>query len=166
MDRPVRQFADAATEAGCAVERTADGGFESTLGDSLDAPAVGTPLPFDGLGLPSAVTLDPTPDDLARAAVGVTPARFGIAEYGSIGIESTIGGEQGASLWSAHHVAILAASDVVADMAAAVERIDELAAEGADVVIATGPSATADMGELVVGAHGPERTTVIVLEDR
>lgn len=33
-------------------------------------------------------------------------------------------------------------------------------------IIATGPSATADMGGLVKGAHGPIDVTVVLLEDR
>jgi len=32
--------------------------------------------------------------------------------------------------------------------------------------LATGPSATADMGALVRGAHGPERVHVLLIDDR
>jgi L-lactate dehydrogenase complex protein LldG len=32
-------------------------------------------------------------------------------------------------------------------------------------VLATGPSATADMGELVLGAHGPESVHVVILDE-
>jgi L-lactate dehydrogenase complex protein LldG len=32
-------------------------------------------------------------------------------------------------------------------------------------VFATGPSATADMGELVYGAHGPREVAVLLVEE-
>jgi len=37
--------------------------------------------------------------------------------------------------------------------------------ESIDVVLATGPSATADMGGLVHGAHGPKEVHVVLLRD-
>jgi len=41
-----------------------------------------------------------------------------------------------------------------------------MARDGDDVILATGPSATADMGDLVLGAHGPRAVHALLLEDR
>lgn len=162
----VQQFEREATDAGCTVHRTATDEATGVLADRLDPPAVGTPLPFEGVALPDDVTTDPTPADLDAARTGVTPAGFGVADYGSVAVESTPAGEEPVSLWPERHVAVLAGSDVVADMTAGIERVGAAARAGRDVVLATGPSATADMGELVVGAHGPREVGVVVLEDR
>jgi L-lactate dehydrogenase complex protein LldG len=52
-----------------------------------------------------------------------------------------------------------------ADMPAAFERIGELIREGRDdLILTTGPSATADMGALVKGAHGPREVHVVLIE--
>lgn len=162
----VQQFDRKATDAGCEIRRICAAEFDAALADLLELPAVGTPLPFEGVSLPKRVTTEPVPSDLEVAETGITPARFGIADYGSVAIESTPAGDEPASLWPGHHVAVLAESDLVGDMTAGIERIGEIARTGGDVVLATGPSATADMGELVVGAHGPQKVSVVVLEDR
>ncbi|MFW5973924.1 MAG: LUD domain-containing protein, partial [Natrialbaceae archaeon] len=61
----------------------------------------------------------------------------------------------------------VAASDLAGSMKAAYERLAEEFATGRDTqVLATGPSATADMGTLVQGVHGPHEVHVVVLEDR
>ncbi|WP_276302217.1 LUD domain-containing protein [Halorussus lipolyticus] len=162
----VQQFEREATDAGCAVRRVAAGDFAEDFAGLLEPPAVGAPLPFEGVSLPERVTTDPTPGELESAETGVTPARFGISDYGSVAIESTPAGDEQVGLWPGHHVAVLAESDLVADMPAGIERVGEIARSGGDVVLATGPSATADMGELVVGAHGPRKVSVVILEDR
>jgi L-lactate dehydrogenase complex protein LldG len=162
----VQQFEREATDAGCEVRRVAAAEFAGELSGLLEPPAVGAPLPFDDISLSENVTTDPTPAELESAETGITPARFGIGDYGSVAIESTPASEEAASLWPGHHVAVLAESDLVADMPAGIERVGEIARAGGDVVLATGPSATADMGELVLGAHGPRNVSVVLLEDR
>jgi L-lactate dehydrogenase complex protein LldG len=162
----LEQFEQEATDAGCEVSLTTADDFDATLADSIEPPAVGALLPFEGVSLPESVVTDPSPQILEAAATGVTAARFGVADYGSIAVEPTPSGEEAASLWPERHVAVLAASDLVADMRSGIERVSEIVEDGGDVVLATGPSATADMGELVVGAHGPRAVSVVVLEDR
>ncbi len=166
MPGHVEAFADAARQANADVVRTTADAFDATVDEVLVDPAVGTPLPQDGVSLPDRVETDPTPSDLAAAATGVTPAGLGVVDSGSVVVESTAAGEEPASLFPERHVAVLAAGDLVADVAAAVEHLAEVAAEGRDAVIETGPSATADMGELVLGAHGPHALHVVVIEDR
>jgi L-lactate dehydrogenase complex protein LldG len=149
-------------------KRTAAAEFAEVLTGLLEEPSVGAPLPFEGVsydGTP--VVADPTMSDLKAAKTGVTPVSFGIADYGSVIIESTENAEEPMSLFPERHVAVLARSDVVDDMSAAFERLgDRIRGDGHDRVIATGPSATADMGDLVLGAHGPREVTLVILEDR
>jgi L-lactate dehydrogenase complex protein LldG len=42
---------------------------------------------------------------------------------------------------------------------------EHVTSEGGSAIVATGPSATADMGALVKGAHGPKVVHVVVLDD-
>ncbi len=85
-------------------------------------------------------------------------------------LESTPDGAEQTSLFPDLHVAVLRASDVLPDMGAAFERLGPRLREGRtpganrSAIIATGPSATADMGALVRGAHGPREVHVVILE--
>lgn len=150
------------------VHRTTAAEVARTLESAIDPPAVGTPLPFEGVSLAeTAVEVDPDLDAIEAATTGVTAARLGVAEYGTVTIVSSDASEELVSLYANRHVAVLAASDLVPDMPSAYERIGDEVAAGSDTrILATGPSATADMGELIRGVHGPHETHVVVLEDR
>lgn len=148
------------------VSTTAEG-FEAALEPHLDAPAVGTPLPFEDVSLPESVDTDLTVEGLEAAKTGITAAGYGIADYGSVVIQGDESGEEPVSLYADEHIAVVAASDVLPDMSAAFDRLAaDIRSGTGQAVIATGPSATADMGALVKGAHGPIDVTVVVLEDR
>ncbi|MFW6382715.1 MAG: LUD domain-containing protein [Haloferacaceae archaeon] len=163
----ITTFESSLDEVGVECVRTTAEGFESTLAPLLDDPAVGAPLPFEGVSLPDHVNTDPTVADLEAAATGVTPAGYGIADYGSVVIQGGGAGEEPVSVYADEHVAVVAADDVLPDMDAAFDRLAEDVRDGArQSIIATGPSATADMGALVKGAHGPMDVTVVLLEDR
>lgn len=159
-------FTDALGSLGVDVTPTTAEGFAADLSGAVEPPAVGTALPFDGVSLAdTAVDVDPTTAALEAASTGVTAAEFAIAAYGSVVVRPTAAGEGAVSLFVDHHVAVVAASDLVADMDAGVERLAEIAVDG-EAIVATGPSATADMGELVRGAHGPASVHVLLVEDR
>ncbi len=150
-----------------AVHRTPAEDAGAALTEAIEDPAVGTALPYDGVALPDSVGTDPSPSTLESAATGVTPAALGIADYGTVTVPSGAAGDELVSLYTPRHVAVVAASDIVPDMPAAYERLGEDFAAGMDTqVLATGPSATADMGTLIQGVHGPAETHVVVLEDR
>ena len=150
-----------------AVHRTTAEDADAVLAEAIEGPAVGTALPYDEVSLPESVDTDPSPSALEAAATGVTPAALGIADYGTVTIPSGAAGDELVSLYTPRHVAVVAASDVVPDMPTAYERLGEDFAAGMDTqILATGPSATADMGTLVQGVHGPSETHVVVLEDR
>lgn len=148
--------------------RTDVDGVSVVLREAIEEPAVGAPLPFEWIALEDYdVAVDPTPGQIEAAQTGVTAARLGIANYGTVVIKSARDAIEAASLFPERHVAVLRASDVVPDMTAAFERLGPLLREGeTSAVLATGPSATADMGALVRGAHGPKHVHVIILDDQ
>jgi L-lactate dehydrogenase complex protein LldG len=149
------------------VHRTTAASFPETLAAAVTEPAVGTPPGLDGVSLADTpVDTDPSPTDVEAAETGVTPAGVGVADYGTVTVPS-VGLAELASLYCPRHVAVLAASDIVPDMPAAYERLGEAFDDGADTqILATGPSSTADMGELIQGVHGPVETHVVVVTDR
>lgn len=167
QDEVIDTFESSLRGVDVALSRTSAEAFVETVRSVVEEPAIGVPLPFEGVSLPVGVSTDPTPSDLESAATGITAAEFAVADYGSVVIRSSPAGEEPVSLYADTHVAVVAASDVLPGMAAAFERFGEAArGEAADAVIATGPSATADMGALVKGAHGPKAVRAVVIEDR
>lgn len=162
------QFAEAARGVDAAVTRVPAEAFDTCLSAVVDAPAIGTPLPFEGISY-AGTPVDPSPTaaDLPTAATGVTAGTLGIADYGSVVLQETGAGEELLGLYPELHVVVIAESDIVPDMPSAYAELDALAADGRDdAIIATGPSATADMGAVVTGVHGPRNVHVVVLEDR
>lgn len=163
---PIATFESSLDDVGVELVRTTADEFESSLAPLLDAPAVGAPLPFENVSLPNDVETDPSVADLEAAETGVTAAGYGIADYGSVVIQGGVNGEEPVSLYADEHVAVVAASDVLPDMDATFDRLAEDIRGGTgQAIVATGPSATADMGGLVKGAHGPIDVTVVLLED-
>ncbi|MFP8951947.1 LUD domain-containing protein [Natrialbaceae archaeon A-arb3/5] len=147
--------------------RTNTDELQATIREVIDEPAIGSPLPFGDDALPETVETEPTYADLEEARTGVTAAAFAIADYGSVVIRSSERGEEPISLYTDTHVAVVAESDVLPDMPTAFDRIGETIRGGdGDLVLATGPSATADMGALVQGAHGPKDVQVVVVTDQ
>lgn len=151
-----------------------DVGWTHTTVDDLGAtlrsvctdPTVGTPLPWPDADLPDWVNDAPTPADVRTAATGVTAAGIGIADYGSVVLPSTAEGAEPVSLYPETHVPVLRRSDLVGGMSEAFSWLaTEVTAGGGSAIVATGPSATADMGELVKGAHGPKAVHVVILDD-
>ena len=113
-----------------------------------------------------AVLADPTDDELSTAGVGVSDAFAGIASTGSICIAMGPPLVAAASLLMPLHIVILAASRIVARPR---DLFDPTCLNGEglrrNLVFVTGPSATADMGPLVRGVHGPHRLEILLLRD-
>jgi L-lactate dehydrogenase complex protein LldG len=150
------------------VERTATAATDvhGVLEDVCATPTVGSSLPFDGVSLPEWVDDTPTPEDLRDAETGISAASIGIADYGSVVLPARPDGSEPVSLFSDTHVAILRTSDIVPGIPEALARLgDEFRAGNDTAIIATGPSATADMGSLVTGAHGPKGVHVVMLDE-
>lgn len=162
------RFEDSLDGLGVTWTETTAAAFEDALEAAIREPAVGAPLSFEGLSLDrTGVTRRPTPRELRAATTGVTAARFGIAEYGTVAVESREGGDEPVSLYPERHVAVLRASDLLADVPEAIDRLGTAFAAGEDsVVFATGISATGDMGDIVEGVHGPLEVHVVLVTDR
>jgi L-lactate dehydrogenase complex protein LldG len=139
--------------------------FNEVVSEVLVEPAVGAPLPFRKLSLEGvAVEVTPTTGQLQAARTGVTAARMAVASYGSLVLQSESDATEAASLFPQLHVVVLRAEDVVPNMEAAFQRLGEaMRSRPTSAVLATGPSATADMGALVRGAHGPEAIHVVLV---
>ncbi len=110
------------------------------------------------------VVTEPDADQMVHSPVGVTEAFAGVARTGSVCVDVNYQRTGIVSLLAPLHIAVLAAENIVPqprDMF----RKDVLNGEGLmrDFVFITGPSATADMGPLVRGVHGPHRQHLIVL---
>lgn len=147
--------------------RTTANDFEQTISSAIAPPAVGAKLPFEELSLPSNVTTNPSPEQIHEARTGVTPAGLGIAEYGTVAIQSRMAGDEPISLYPEQHIAVVQASDIVPDIGDAVEWFEtEIEAGNSSAVFATGPSSTGDMGALVRGVHGPKTVHVVVVTDK
>ncbi|MFB6267700.1 MAG: LUD domain-containing protein [Halodesulfurarchaeum sp.] len=170
MASVVSRFATAVRERDVGLTRVEPAGLPEALGEILEEPVVGTSVPsvpsVDVEALPVAVNTDPTPAELDGARTGLTGAPLAIADYGSVLVQGGDGGAEPVSLYPDRHVAVVRADDVVADMETAMGEIADLIAAGhRSHVVATGPSATADMGDLVRGAHGPKEVHVVVVND-
>lgn len=103
--------------------------------------------------------------ELAACDVGITEAFAGVARTGSVCVCVDHGYTGVISLLSRLHIALVAAETIVqrpADLFSS----KFLNGKGLErnFVFITGPSATADMGPLVRGVHGPHQLHVIILE--
>ena len=159
---------------GVTVLEGSPGECASLIDAAAGEPAVGVPLGHSGpdaladsaASLPERVATDPTTADLRAAHTGVTAASLGIASYGSVAIEADADGTEPVSLFVDRHVVVLREVDLVPDVPDAFAWLGPKARdESVDVVFATGPSATADLGGLVHGAHGPKEVHVVLLRE-
>lgn len=171
MESKRASFEGALEALGVTVTSTTESELETAVTEAITEPAVGVALDESVGGeavtlTDTPVTVDPTPVALREATTGVTSAQLGIGDYGSLVLSMTEQASELVSLFVERHVAILHEADIQPDMDAAIAELDERFGEtGESAIIATGPSATADMGALVKGAHGPKDVHVIVVEE-
>jgi len=104
-----------------------------------------------------------TRDELFTCDAGVTTAQWGIAETGTLVLESARERSRLASLVPPMHVALLSTSRICASLADALARVD-VASHA--ITLITGPSRTSDIElTLVVGVHGPQVVHILLLEE-
>lgn len=168
MSSTTDAFESSLSDLGVTRTRTTTEVFAEDLRDVIDEPAVGAPIPIEGVSLDDhSITTHPTPAELDAATTGVTAAEFAVAPYGTVVVAETPDGDDPVSLFPDRHVAVLRESDILDSMAAAFDRLGPLLREERrGAILATGPSATADMGTLVQGVHGPKEVHVLVVSDR
>ena len=167
------QFEAAAISAAASIERVPYSagnvaaavhrivGGRLAIAETLDLPS---DLFSDLRKMPGLVT-GRTKSELAACDVGVTEAFAGVARTGSVCVAVDHGYSGVISLLARLHIAVLSAESIA-------ERPGDLfssrflggKAIQRNFVFITGPSATADMGPLVRGVHGPHQLHIIILE--
>lgn len=149
------------------VTRTTAADASGELAELVAQPVVGAPIAIDGVSLPDSVTTDLSPSDVTAAKTGVTGVEAAIADYGSVVVAGGSEAAEHVSLFADQHVAVVAASDVTSSMRDALDDLGDDTRDGlTSAVIETGPSATADMGAVVTGVHGPTAVHVVLVTDR
>ena len=117
----------------------------------------------------NAVLLEnPAAPALFDCDIGVTGAQWGIAETGTLVLESDPERHRLVSLVPPVHVALLEAARIRDTLGEVLESIGERGAEGLSraVTLITGPSRTSDIElTLAIGVHGPGRLYVVILDD-
>ncbi|GAB4429408.1 MAG: lactate utilization protein [Anaerolineae bacterium] len=104
-------------------------------------------------------------ETLAQIPVGITGAIAGLADTGSIIVDSGAGRARGASLLPPVHVALLPVASLYPDLPTWMSlQGGDILADMANLTIISGPSKTADIElNLVLGVHGPGEIHVILL---
>jgi L-lactate dehydrogenase complex protein LldG len=103
-------------------------------------------------------------DRLGRSGAGLTAARLAVAATGSIVLVTGPGLPRAASLVPAAHVCLVRVSDIVAEVADAIERfaVGELPSA---VIWVGGPSRTSDLEmRPTFGIHGPKSVDVVLVD--
>jgi L-lactate dehydrogenase complex protein LldG len=155
----VERVRSSASELRAAVERVARGRI--AISEPLDLP---TDLFSEARKLPG-VILGRSKQELATCDVGITDAFAGVARTGSVCVTIDHDYAGPISLLTRLHIAVLSA-DVIVERPSDLFRPDCLEGKGGrrNFVFVTGPSATADMGPLVRGVHGPHQLHIVIVE--
>lgn len=107
----------------------------------------------------------PSKDEIASIPMCITDSQLGVAETGSI--ISSVEDDYSAyfSMLCKKHIVLLHASNIYNRPRDLFEAGISDLEKNKSFSFITGPSATADMGSLVRGVHGPEYLHIIVIDD-
>ena len=106
-------------------------------------------------------------DDLESCDAGITGCDCLVAQTGAILVSAPSAGGRALSVLPPHHLIIARTSQVVPDLTAALELAKQRYGNNFPSFLSfiTGPSRTGDIERiLVLGAHGPKRLTVLLLD--
>jgi L-lactate dehydrogenase complex protein LldG len=154
-------FCDRVADYRATVERCAAADLSRLVRVAIEGERAVVPPDLD-LEVPGAVVDDGlSAADLDALDAVVTRARVGIAETGTIVLDHGPGqGRRAISLVPDHHVCVVDAGQVVADVPDAMAVLDATRPQ----TWISGPSATSDIElDRVEGVHGPRRLHVIVV---
>lgn len=107
-------------------------------------------------------------DFIAHADAGLTSCEALVARTGSVLVSGASGSGRCLSIYPDQHLVLARPSQVVAEIGEALQVLQGRygAATPSMVSLTTGPSRTADIEKtLVLGAHGPRRLALFLLED-
>ena len=156
---PVEHFADCFRAAGGEVHRFAD---VSAARRWLHGFAGAFASVSHGVGVPASLAL-PLPDaPPGEAAVGVSVARAAAAQSGSLVLSSRDG--RRTQLLPPVHVVLVDAATVAGTLGEALAACRDVG--GAALALHSGPSKSADIGQVMVtGVHGPGRVIALLLDN-
>jgi L-lactate utilization protein LutC len=104
-------------------------------------------------------------NDLFKCDVGITAAQAGIAETGTLVLDSSAERNRLVSLVPPVHIAIIDASRIYLTLGETLAALQNGAELSPAITFITGPSRTADIElTLAIGVHGPQELYVIVNE--
>jgi L-lactate dehydrogenase complex protein LldG len=129
-----------------------------------DSPLAGRVLSL--AALPSEVLENAAAADLFDCDLGVTGAQWGVAETGTLVLESDAERHRLASLVPSAHVALVEAGRVRHTLGEVLQAINERGEGGLSraITFITGPSRTSDIElTLAIGVHGPAELYVVVI---
>lgn len=111
------------------------------------------------------IVTDPDKDQLKNTRTGITDAFCGIASTGSVCVPVAENITSAATMLTRKHIVVLNSNSIVPKPRNVFSE-DYLEGKGLNrsFTFITGPSATADMGPLVRGVHGPGQLHIIVLD--
>jgi L-lactate dehydrogenase complex protein LldG len=143
------------------IERAANGAKGIVLSEAEFLP----PQILAGVRGLAGVILKPDDEQLSKANVGVTEAFAGVAVTGSVCVSMGRPLAAATSLLMPLNIVLLPSERIV-ECPRDLFNPECLKGEGLkrNLVFITGPSATADMGPLVRGVHGPHRLLILLLE--
>jgi L-lactate dehydrogenase complex protein LldG len=160
-----RECADAAAAAAHIAALAAEHGWKRLAlhaGRLADAVAAGLPGSLELLHLDAGYTANA----LESCDAGLTECESLVAQTGSVCVTARSSGGRALSVLPPHHIVIASRAQIVADLAAAYERLAEKygATYPSFISFISGPSRTGDIERiLVLGAHGPKKLTVLLV---
>ena len=103
--------------------------------------------------------------EFAQYEVGITAADYLIARTGSVVVSSTNGGGRRLSILPPVHIVLATPSQLVFSLEDVWINISDRQNDWSTLSIISGPSRTSDIEkQLVLGAHGPKRLVVILID--
>jgi len=107
-------------------------------------------------------------NELERCDVGISACDCLIAQTGTILLTATSGGGRALSVLPPHHVVIATRAQLLPDLSSGYELLARIHGKTMPsfITLITGPSRTGDIERiLVLGAHGPKKLTVVLIEE-
>lgn len=123
---------------------------------------------ISGLLSNSNIDYSSEPDDFLQLSVGITSCEFLISRFGSIMVSSGLGSGRRLMIYPEIHIVIARATQVVPELKDALAGIEKKYQNKlpSQITTITGPSRTADIEKtLVMGAHGPKKLFVFMIDD-
>ena len=170
-DAAVERFCSRAADYRATVTRSSAAGLEAALEAACAARGSRRVVAAPGAGWrPGAVDVVGDQPPLSPAALdaidaALTGCALAIAETGTIVLDGgPASGRRALTLVPDHHLCVVRADQVVADVPDAIAALGPAAGEGRPLTFVSGPSATSDIElERVEGVHGPRRLDIVVV---